>query len=404
MRKRPTSKSMALCLAVLAAATVLGAAADAMAQTPYMPYYGKNLVRYDRFDWQIYKTEHFEIYYYPSIEQHLERVAGYAESAYQQISAELKHDLAFKVPLIIFKTHSEFEQQNVIPGAAQEGVGAFAEPYRDRMLLPLDDPPDLLYRLIVHELTHIFEFDIVPQSLIRETVPLWVAEGLSDYMTGIWRPVDLMTVRDAAITDIVPKMSRARGLRADVEPAACLQPRPRRVRVHRVEVGQGRPSPVPLLAAQGHRGRRRERLPRGVPVVGRGVRPAVRSVPQGPLQTVPRQGNAVRLRPQPRAVAGEDALRRRHHDRAVAVRRPAGGGHHQPERPGDRHRPDLGEGRQGHPQPHARLRPGHGLRLHRDARQPLDHRPVAGVVAGRRSPGVRRQAREGQGHRHPERA
>ena len=211
MRKRPTRKSMALWLAVLVTATVLGAAAEATAQTPYMPYYGKNLVRYDRFDWQIYKTEHFEIYYYPSIEQHLERVAGYAESAYQQISAELKHDLAFKVPLIIFKTHSEFEQQNVIPGAATEGVGAFAEPYRDRMLLPLDDPPDLLYRLIVHELTHIFEFDIVPQSLIRETVPLWVAEGLSDYMTGIWRPVDLMTVRDAAVTDMIPKMSKLEG-------------------------------------------------------------------------------------------------------------------------------------------------------------------------------------------------
>ena len=53
----------------------------------------------------------------------------------------------------------------------------------------------------MHELTHIFEFDIVPQSLIRETVPLWVAEGLSDYMTGVWRPIDLMTVRDAAVTD-----------------------------------------------------------------------------------------------------------------------------------------------------------------------------------------------------------
>ena len=211
MRKRPTRRSMALWLALLVAATVLCAASDTTAQTPYMPYYGKNLVRYDRFDWQIYKTEHFEIYYYPSIEQHLERVAGYAESAYQQISAELKHDLAFKVPLIIFKTASEFQQQNVIPGAAQEGVGAFAEPYRDRMLLPLDEPPDLLYRLIVHELTHIFEFDIVPQSLIRETVPLWVAEGLSDYMTGIWRPVDLMTVRDAAVTDNIPKMSRMEG-------------------------------------------------------------------------------------------------------------------------------------------------------------------------------------------------
>ena len=211
MRIRPTRKSLALWLAVFVAAVACGLASDATAQTPYMPYYGKNLVRYDRFDWQIYKTEHFEIYYYPSIEQQLERVAGYAESAYQQISAELKHDLAFKVPLIIFKTASEFQQQNVIPGAAQEGVGAFAEPYRDRMLLPLDEPPDLLYRLIVHELTHIFEFDIVPQSLLRETVPLWVAEGLSDYMTGIWRPVDLMTVRDAAVTDNIPQMSRMEG-------------------------------------------------------------------------------------------------------------------------------------------------------------------------------------------------
>ena len=50
------------------------------------------------------------------------------------------------MPLILFKTHSEFEQQNVIPGAAQEGVGAFAEPTRNRMVLPIDDPPDLLYR------------------------------------------------------------------------------------------------------------------------------------------------------------------------------------------------------------------------------------------------------------------
>ncbi|MBF8301596.1 MAG: translocation protein TolB, partial [Acidobacteria bacterium] len=64
-----------------------------------------------------------------------------------------------------------------------------------------------LYRLVVHELTHQFEFDIIPTSLVRRSVPLWVNEGLSDYMTGIWRPIDLMTVRDAAVADIVPKMT-----------------------------------------------------------------------------------------------------------------------------------------------------------------------------------------------------
>jgi hypothetical protein len=183
----------------------------ATAQTPYVPYFGKNLVHYDTFDWHIYTTDHFEIYYYPEIERHLERISGYAESAYQQVSADLKHDLPFKVPLILFKTHSEFEQQNVAPGEATEGVGAFAEPTRDRMLLPIDDPPDMLFGLITHELTHIFQFDIIPQSLIRRNYPLWVAEGGADYERGLWNPIDLMMVRDAAVADTVPKMSELEG-------------------------------------------------------------------------------------------------------------------------------------------------------------------------------------------------
>jgi hypothetical protein len=113
--------------------------------------------------------------------------------------------------MILFKTHSEFEQQNVEPGAGQEGVGAFAEPFRDRMLLPIDDPPDRLYGLIVHELTHIFEFDIIPQSLIRRSVPLWVNEGLSEFERAQWTPFDLMQVRDAAVADIVPRITQEQG-------------------------------------------------------------------------------------------------------------------------------------------------------------------------------------------------
>jgi Tol biopolymer transport system component len=194
-------------LSVVVLAALLFAASSAAAQTAFVPYYGKNQIKYDNFDWQIYTTEHFEIFYYPEIEPHLERVAGYAESAYQHVSSELKHDLAFKVPLILFSTSSEFFQQNVIPGAAQEGVGAFAEPSRNRILMPMDEPSDLLYRLVVHELTHVFQFDIIPTSLIRSNMPLWVMEGMSDYMTGIWRPIDLMFVRDAAVADIVPKMT-----------------------------------------------------------------------------------------------------------------------------------------------------------------------------------------------------
>src|SRR5215217_494001 len=206
---RGTVAPMALAVALLFTS---GAVEQAFGQTPYVPYYGKNRIRFNDFKWNIYKTDHFEIYYYPEIEQHIERVASYAESAYQQVSADLKHDLAFKVPLILYKTASEFQQQNIEPGELPEGVLAFAEPYRDRMVLPIDEPSDALYRLITHELTHIFEFDIIPRSLLHRSLPLWVDEGLSDYMTGYWQPFDLMSVRDAAIADIVPSMSDFEGV------------------------------------------------------------------------------------------------------------------------------------------------------------------------------------------------
>jgi hypothetical protein len=195
-------------LGLLAFAGAVLVPAPIAAQTPYVPYYGKNRVKYDKFNWSIYTTDHFEIYFYPDVEPHLQRIAGYAESAYQHVSSELKHDLAFRIPLVLFKTQSEFQQQNISGDELPEGVLAFAESTRDRMVLPIDEPPDHLYHTIVHELTHVFEFDIIPRGLVSGGLPLWVDEGLADFLAGGWNPIDLMQVRDAAISDNVPKMSQ----------------------------------------------------------------------------------------------------------------------------------------------------------------------------------------------------
>src|SRR5688572_29236993 len=204
MRMRPLRM-----LSVLAGAAVFLLVASRPepieAQTPFVPYFGKNRVRYDNFDWQIYQTDHFDIYFYPDLEPHLERIAGYAESAYATISADLKYDLAERVPLLLFKTQSEFQEQN-IAGELPEGVLAFAEPERNRMVLPIDEPHDQLYRLITHELTHVFEFEIVPRGLAGG-IPLWMDEGLANYMAGYWNILDLMQVRDAALSENVPRMS-----------------------------------------------------------------------------------------------------------------------------------------------------------------------------------------------------
>ncbi|HWX25385.1 MAG TPA: hypothetical protein VN083_10100, partial [Vicinamibacteria bacterium] len=178
------------------------------ARAQFIPYFGKNKVKYDDFSWRIYKSPHFEVYYYPEFEQHLARITSYAESAYQKVSGDLKHEISFPIPLILYKTHSEFEETNLYPSFIPEGVLAFTEPVRDRMVVPIDLPPDRLQGLITHELTHVFEFDIVPRNFIARGIPGWVDEGLADYERGLWDTLDLMTIRDAAVTDQVPRISR----------------------------------------------------------------------------------------------------------------------------------------------------------------------------------------------------
>ena len=46
----------------------------------YGQYFGRNKVQYQKFDFKILKTKHFDIYYYPEIEPHLEKIASYAEN------------------------------------------------------------------------------------------------------------------------------------------------------------------------------------------------------------------------------------------------------------------------------------------------------------------------------------
>ena len=64
MRTR-TTRCLTGRLTGLTAALMLTSTLSAVAQTPYVPYFGKNRIQYDNFRWHIYTTDHFEIYYYP---------------------------------------------------------------------------------------------------------------------------------------------------------------------------------------------------------------------------------------------------------------------------------------------------------------------------------------------------
>ena len=170
--------------------------------------FGKNKITYQTFDWLVYESPHFNIYYYADEEMFLEEIVSYAESAYLHLSRELDHELKFKVPLVIYKTHGEFQQTNITLSELPEGVAAFAEPVQHRMVLPIDLPPDRLYQLITHELTHIFEYSMFFEGslgrALRSNPPTWLMEGLASYLADDESDLDRMAIRDAVVNNILP--------------------------------------------------------------------------------------------------------------------------------------------------------------------------------------------------------
>ncbi len=200
---------------VLSFAVAAMAAAPAAAQQIYLdnPDYafGENKIVYDKFDWKTYRSTHFTIYYYEREQISLQKVASFAESAYDDISRELNFQIPKPINLIYYATHSDFEQTNTELTFIPEGVGAFALPSRNRMVLPVDLPDEKLQQLIAHELTHVFQFEILFGGnylrAMTTSAPQWLLEGMASYFGKDEDDKDRMVLRDAVLSDRVPEIA-----------------------------------------------------------------------------------------------------------------------------------------------------------------------------------------------------
>lgn len=177
---------------------------------------GKNKIQYDNFDWKLYVSPHFKIYYYEAEAHLLDSIVDMAEAAYKHVSEKLQHELNFNVPFVAFKTHEEFEQTNIFPNFIPRSLGAFAEPFQSRMVLPLDNGPEGNYALIVHELTHIFQYDMLYNNklstIFRASAPTWFTEGMASWVADDEDNLDRMVLRDAAVNGNFNSLAAFSGL------------------------------------------------------------------------------------------------------------------------------------------------------------------------------------------------
>ena len=88
--------------------------------------------------------------------------------------------LSTRQPLVLYASHPEFEQTNVIEGQIDEGTGGVTEGLQRRIVLPIAASLKETDHVLGHELVHAFQYDILGQE--AGPMPLWFIEGMAEYL------------------------------------------------------------------------------------------------------------------------------------------------------------------------------------------------------------------------------
>jgi WD40 repeat protein len=171
-------------------------------------YFGRNKVRYDRFDFRIVQTEHFDIYYYAQEEDAVRHASRMAERWYTRFSNILEHSFAHRQTLVLYASHPHFAQTNVTPAVPGEGTGGLTERNKRRIVMPFAAGLDATDHVLGHEIAHAFQIDIA-KSVGRDafSLPGWFIEGMAEYLSvGPEDPHTAMWLRDASVHHRLPSV------------------------------------------------------------------------------------------------------------------------------------------------------------------------------------------------------
>src|SRR5512137_1126491 len=210
MSSRLRIRSVILTAATVAALAILSAPLAAQ-------FYGRNKVQYQKFDFRIMKTRHFDVYVYLPNEETVNMASVIAERWYARLSRRFDHELKGRQTLVLYGSSPEFQQTTVIPEILGEGTGGVTESFKRRIVLPYGASLSETDHVIGHELVHAFQYDIMSQGHSDQNrgsdmglrIPLWFIEGMAEYLSiGPVDPNTSMWMRDAVRRKELPQLAK----------------------------------------------------------------------------------------------------------------------------------------------------------------------------------------------------
>jgi WD40 repeat protein len=181
----------------------------------FSQYFGQNKIQYEKYDFHVIDTEHFRIYFHEGGDDIAAFAEEVLEDGYLQLSEDLGIEVEFQIPVVLYNSPNDFSQTNITLDLIEEAVGGFTELLKNRMVIPFDGDYESFRHVLVHELTHVFQFVIFFPSRMEAlfagdifySIPLWVMEGHAEYSSLGWDLGADIFMRDLVINNNVVPLS-----------------------------------------------------------------------------------------------------------------------------------------------------------------------------------------------------
>ena len=209
MMPTPRRHSLARTAAALAIVALSMVASPRQAAAQFGSF-GQNKIQYRDFDWHVLKGEHVDVYFYPAEEAIARMALSYAEESFTYLQERFNHEVTLRVPLIVYASHSDFEQTNVLPFVPPEGILGVTEYMKRRVAMPFRGSYAEFRHTLRHEMVHVYQLSMLTQQLDmypranRAGLPLWWSEGLAEFMSSPQESRDDMVLRDLTLNGRLP--------------------------------------------------------------------------------------------------------------------------------------------------------------------------------------------------------
>jgi len=173
-------------------------------------YFGQNKVKYDNFDFKVVESKTFDTYHYLKKDSLIIGLVKDAEKWRVRHEQIFKDSFDYKVPIILYNNHGDFQQTTVVSGLIGTTTGGVTEGLKNRVTLPVTASYTQTDHVLGHELVHAHQYNMIKSSDSLSfknmgNIPLWMTEGMAEYLSiGSVDSHTAMWMRDAIAYDYFP--------------------------------------------------------------------------------------------------------------------------------------------------------------------------------------------------------